>query len=303
MRTKGAFLLDNGDELQLPNHTNLLYLSRDPKLELLRQLTEVQEEEKRMFASQYGITDRLLGFGGFGKVLVGIDQGTQRQVACKVIDLLRFRRKPGANQTASFDSENYPHKTSTHVPSKVAKCFREFEVLKDLDHPNIIAMQKVFWSSNTIFIFLELITGGDLFSYIDYKGGRLREVEAAVITRQVLKGVKYLHQLGIVHRDLKPDNILITSLNDGARIVISDFGSARLLPESQNGNMFSMVGTLEYVSSHRRQDGLGNHLAPSLSSKPLDNGVFTTSAWTMLTNHTHAQTAPFVNSPLRLIRY
>jgi serine/threonine protein kinase len=89
---------------------------------------------------------------------------------------------------------------------------------------------------------------------LEYKGGHLQDVEAAVIIRQVLKGTKYLHDQSIVHRDLKPDNIMMTSLDDGARVIITDFGNARYLPDerstaeesSRMQRMFSYVGTLEY---------------------------------------------------------
>ena len=54
------------------------------------------------------------------------------------------------------------------------------------------------------------MTGGDPFSYIESKNGKLLEVEAAVIIRQILIALSYLHDKNIVHRDLKPDNILMT---------------------------------------------------------------------------------------------
>lgn len=78
-----------------------------------------------------------------------------------------------------------------------------------------------------------------------------------MVVQQILKGVEYLHRQDIVHRDLKPDNILMTSLEDGARAVITDFGNARFLPGKNNASvmennryqrMFSYVGTLEFAA-------------------------------------------------------
>lgn len=90
-----------------------------------------------------------------------------------------------------------------------------------------------------------------MFSYIEYKGGYLHEAEAGVIIRQVLEALKYLHSLEIVHRDLKPDNILIASLADGARVVLSDFGSAfRATPLDRDRmrRMETYTGTMDYVA-------------------------------------------------------
>lgn len=101
-----------------------------------------------------------------------------------------------------------------------------------------------------------MITGGDLFSYIEFKGGRLNEPEAATIVRQILKAIEYLHSQGFVHRDLKPDNILVTSLEEGARIIITDFGSARSIPKANSNKkisrsrMFTLVGTTEFVAPY-----------------------------------------------------
>lgn len=86
------------------------------------------------------------------------------------------------------------------------------------------------------YIFQELITAGDLFSYVQYHKayfGRevLSEAPAAVITKQIVEAVRFLHEKDIVHRDLKPDNILVASLSYGSRIVLTDFGGAVNLSE------------------------------------------------------------------------
>lgn len=63
--------------------------------------------------------------------------------------------------------------------------------------------------------------------------------------RQVCKALDYLHDRNIVHRDLKPDNILMTSLADGCRVVLTDFGCARQVG-SKMGRMSTVVGTFDY---------------------------------------------------------
>jgi serine/threonine protein kinase len=252
-----TFLLDDGEELQLSETVTLKYYSVGNVKQTV--LTPTQEREKKVLSPQYLITGRLLGEGAYGKVLIGIDQTTQHQLACKMIDLHKIcdRRTLADLRTVTSEAHWSSCQAMRQLPSKVQSTFREFNILKDLSHPNIVHIQKVFWSQDTIYIFQELVTGGDLFSYIEYKHGKIPSIEAAVIVRQVLKGVQYLHDQDIVHRDLKPDNILMTSLDSGARVVITDFGNARFLPNSTTQaetrsnklkRMFTTVGTLEYAA-------------------------------------------------------
>lgn len=97
------------------------------------------------------------------------------------------------------------------------------------------------------YIFQDLITAGDLFSYMQMKNHKLLESEAAVILRQLSIALQFLHQKLIVHRDLKPDNIMVTNMAAGARIVLTDFGSARRV-QSHPQRMKSVIGTPGYVA-------------------------------------------------------
>ncbi|KAL6703133.1 hypothetical protein ACN47E_010195 [Coniothyrium glycines] len=302
-----TFLLDDGDELRLSESVTLTYHPVSPIKTV--ELTLTQQRETRTFSSSYLVTGRLLGEGGFGKVLVGIAQATQQQLACKLVRLNHMYAQPTLPKLRlpTGGRTEYAKGAKKRWPTKVAKCFREFDIIKDLSHPNIIAIEKVFWSNNTIYMFQELVTGGDLFSYLEYQGGHLNEQQAAKIMFQILKGIEYLHDRDIVHRDLKPDNILMTSLNDNARAVITDFGAARFLPEAFDASastankyqrMFSCVGTLDFAAPEIHK---ANRLIPPEEgySKSIDMWSIGTIAATILTGEmlfTHREDPDFNNS-------
>jgi serine/threonine protein kinase len=86
-----------------------------------------------------------------------------------------------------------------------------------------------------------------LFSFLERKNGKLSDVEAAVIVRQILIALEYLHNQDIVHRDLKPENILMTSSATGCRVVLTDFGHAKKI-DSDHMRMTTMAGTEQYTA-------------------------------------------------------
>ncbi|KAH7087864.1 pheromone A receptor-domain-containing protein [Paraphoma chrysanthemicola] len=301
MGQNNTFLLDEGDELHLSETVWLEFSSVKDIYEA--KFTAIQEREKAIFARDYLITGRLLGEGGYGKVLVGIEQATQRQLACKMIRLDHLYENtplPSLRQPTGPRARKGVRAVK-RWPTRVVASFREFDILKELRHPNVISIEKVFWSNSSIYIFLELVTGGDLFSYLEYKGGRLDNAQATVVIRQVLVGLEYLHEHEIVHRDLKPDNILMTSLDDGARVVITDFGNARYLPDAGGRSqptankyrrMFSYVGTLEFAAPeiHRVNPTVGDDEGYSKSVDMWSIGAITATVLSgecLFTNRTH----------------
>ena len=105
---------------------------------------------------------------------------------------------------------------------------REIEILRQIDHPNIVKLLEFFIDDNFFYLILELIDGIDLYSYIHNRED-FTENQAAVIMKQLFSAVFYLHSKNIVHRDIKPDNIMILKDGNGnfsnLELKLIDFGT------------------------------------------------------------------------------
>lgn len=120
----------------------------------------------------------------------------------------------------------------------------EIEILKTLDHENIIKVYEVFEKSHKTFIVTELVKGGELFDRIKVKDS-YSEKDAATLVRKIAVAIKYYHAKRIVHRDLKPENLLLVSKDDDTSVKIADFGFANYVPDEGLGDG---CGTLVYVA-------------------------------------------------------
>lgn len=93
---------------------------------------------------------------------------------------------------------------------------------------------------------MEHCAGGDLFSYLEDRGFKLKEERAAKIIHKLSTAIYFLHEYGIVHRDLKPENILMTDRSDDADIRLLDFGLGKII--GPNETCKDPFGTLSYVA-------------------------------------------------------
>ncbi|KAL4508150.1 hypothetical protein ABPG72_021523 [Tetrahymena utriculariae] len=102
----------------------------------------------------------------------------------------------------------------------------EINILKELDHPNIVKLYEVYESESTIYLVTEYCEGGELFQYV-VQNKRLQEKDAALIMRQLFSAVSYIHDNGVIHRDLKPENFLLKKKSDPTTIKMIDFGISK----------------------------------------------------------------------------
>ncbi|KAK5815304.1 kinase-like domain-containing protein [Linnemannia elongata] len=121
---------------------------------------------------------------------------------------------------------------------------REIGILMSIDHPNLLRIRQVFNEEKFYYVVTELAPDGELFDQIIDKQ-KFTESEARHIFRQVLYGVKYLHDRGVVHRDLKPENILVMD-KEKMTVKVSDFGLAKMIGDQEFHN--TVCGTPSYVA-------------------------------------------------------
>ena len=142
-------------------------------------------------------------------------------------------------------------------PSKRHSIDTEIDILKTLDHPNVIKLYEVYDDERAIYLVMELCSGGELYDYVN--SAQYTERQACNIFHSMVKAINYCHSRGIAHRDLKLENFLFESKEPGAHIKLIDFGlSAKYANVDKHGGssaappsiarMTSLVGTSYYVA-------------------------------------------------------
>ena len=185
----------------------------------------LDESKKKKKEKEYKIGNYLikktLGQGTFGKVKLGIYLPSQEKVAIKILEKDRILER---------DDE--------------IRVNREFDMLAQFNHPNVILVAEIFESPDSFFSVMEFCEGGELFNFI-VKNRRLSEEEAAFFYYQLINGLEYIHSLGIVHRDLKPENLLLTK---DYLLKIIDFGLSNYFKKGQKELLVTPCGSPCYAS-------------------------------------------------------
>ncbi|PXF41344.1 CBL-interacting serine/threonine-protein kinase 8 [Gracilariopsis chorda] len=172
------------------------------------------------------IVKRKIGEGAFAEVRLAVHEDTGERLAVKIFDRACFPR-----------------------PDFEKDIRREIQIMQYLHHPNIVSMRTVLVTARKIYIFMELVTGGELYDAI-VRNRRLSESVSRRYFQQIVDALVYCHSRGVVHRDLKPENLL---LDEEGNIKITDFGMSfmreAIKPELQSNQLLkTQCGTPKYMA-------------------------------------------------------
>jgi serine/threonine protein kinase len=170
-------------------------------------------------------TLKMIGKGSFARVYMVENKETKKRYAVKAF------------------SKDF---LSTQAKGKEA-LMNEIEIMKQLKHPNIMKLEELHESKNSVYLVLELLEGGELLQYLWNKES-LTTVDHIKIIKSILQALSYMEDKNIMHRDLKPDNIILKHKDkiEFGNLKIVDFGLASVCGTSEQ--LFKRCGTPGFVA-------------------------------------------------------
>lgn len=180
---------------------------------------------------------KILGEGSYSTVYLATDRQSLKEYAIKVLEKKHIIKE-----------------------KKIKYVNIEKNTLNRLtEHPGIVRLYYTFQDETSLYYVLDLCNGGELLGVLK-KTQTFDEECTRFYGAQILDAIEYMHSRGVIHRDLKPENVL---LDDSMHVKITDFGTAKLLPDPRDpmppaleganpaedsSRAASFVGTAEYVS-------------------------------------------------------
>jgi serine/threonine-protein kinase len=186
----------------------------------------VTEPKPHVIAGRYEVRG-LVGVGGMGAVYKVYDRALDEIVALKMI-------RPEMSHSAEM----------------LERLRREVKLARRVTHPNVARTFDFGTAGGEHFLTMELVAGESLAMKLA-RHGALDLGAVVKLLGPICDGLAAAHAAGVVHRDLKPDNVLV---GDDGRVVIMDFGVARLAAQSPNDTAVP-VGTPAYMAPEQVEGG------------------------------------------------
>ncbi|KAI1720366.1 protein kinase domain-containing protein [Ditylenchus destructor] len=159
------------------------------------------EPSKANFDDYYDLVDDYLGSGAYACVRTAISKREKKEYAVKLVD----KHEQG------------------HTRSRIEREVEIFKLCKG--HPNIVQLIEWFEDDDYFYMVFEKMRGGQLLSRIQRKVC-FTEQEAGLVTRDIARALKFLHDRGVAHRDVKPENILCTEFDEVSPVKLCDLDLA-----------------------------------------------------------------------------
>ncbi|XP_028359800.1 ribosomal protein S6 kinase alpha-2 isoform X3 [Phyllostomus discolor] len=181
----------------------------------------VKEGFEKADPSQFELL-KVLGQGSYGKVF-----------------LVRKVAGPDAGQLYAMKVlKKATLKVRDRVRSKM-----ERDILAEVNHPFIVKLHYAFQTEGKLYLILDFLRGGDLFTRLS-KEVMFTEEDVKFYLAELALALDHLHSLGIIYRDLKPENIL---LDEEGHVKITDFGLSKEAVDHDK-RAYSFCGTIEYMA-------------------------------------------------------
>ncbi|XP_048867087.1 ribosomal protein S6 kinase alpha-3-like isoform X1 [Brienomyrus brachyistius] len=120
----------------------------------------------------------------------------------------------------------------------------ERDILVEVNHPFIVKLHYAFQTEGKLYLILDFLRGGDLFTRLS-KEVMFTEEDVKFYLAELALALDHLHSLGIIYRDLKPENVLLDE--DGHIKLTADFGLSKESIDHEN-KAYSFCGTVEYMA-------------------------------------------------------